>query len=221
MAQDIEQLIARRAAETIGNRVRRRRRELGWTQVELARRANINQGYLSEIERDRRTPSTSTLKALGAALDVPEAVLFGGAADHDAPQPYEARELPLLGAIPAGPPSESQEQLELFPVLRHLWGPHRYCLRLSYDSMEPTLKPDDIILVQYRPDVIPEHVQGRICACLLDGDSTLKRVSVGRQQGRRVIILRGDNPEIPPEIVDEDRGFSIQGVALCLVSRTL
>ena len=28
----------------------------------------------------------------------------------------------------------------MFPVLRHLWAPDQYCLRLSWDSMEPTLK---------------------------------------------------------------------------------
>lgn len=217
-AQDIVQV---RAGESLGQRVRRRRKELGWTQAELARRANINQGFLSGIEKGQRNPSTQTLNALAVALNVPEGVLLGEGVDHDAPQPYEGRELPLLGSIPAGPPSQSQEQLELFPVLRHLWAPNRYCLRLSLDSMEPTLKPEDIVLVQYRPDVEPEHVQGKICACLVDGSPTLKRVSVGYQEGQRVIILRGDNPRVPPTVVDDTRDFSIQGVVLCLVSRLL
>ena len=221
MAHGIREVIRQRAGESLGQRVRRRRKELELTQAELARRANINQGFLSEIERDHRNPSTHTLTALGVALDVPEGVLLGGGNEHDAPQPYESRELPLLGSIPAGPPSQSQEQLELFPVLRHLWAPNRYCLRLSFDSMEPTLKPDDIVLVQYRPAVEPELVQGRICACLVDGGPTLKRVSVGVQDGRRVVILRGDNPHIPPEIIDDGRDFTIQGVVLCLVSRAL
>ncbi len=214
-------LIQARARQTIGQRVRRCRQQLGLTQAALATAANINQGYLSEIERDRRNPSMATVRALAIALDRPEGVLLGGSSDHDAPQPYESRELPLLGSIPAGPPSENQEQLELFPVLSHLWAPHRYCLRLSFDSMEPTLKPDDIILVQYRPDVQPEHVQGRICACLVDGGPTLKRVSVEYQTDHRVVILRGDNPYIPPSIIDETVEFSIQGVVLCLVSRML
>jgi SOS-response transcriptional repressor LexA len=207
--------------ESLGQRVRWRRKELGWTQAELARRANINQGFLSGIEKGQRNPSAQTLNALAVALNVPQGVLLGEGIDHDAPQPYEGRELPLLGSIPAGPPSQSQEQLELFPVLRHLWAPNRYCLRLSLDSMEPTLKPEDIVLVQYRPDVEAEHVQGKICACLVDGSPTLKRVSVGYQDGRRVVILRGDNPRVPPTVVDDSRDFSIQGVVLCLVSRLL
>jgi len=149
--------------ESVGARIRRRRLDLGITQAQLATRAGLNQGYLSSIERGRSNPSVGTLRALSTALDLPEAVLVGGGREHDAPQLLETRNLPLFGTVPAGPPAATQEQLEMFPVLRHLWAADRYCLRLSYDSMEPTLKPDDIVLVQYRPAVEPELVQGRIC----------------------------------------------------------
>jgi SOS-response transcriptional repressor LexA len=147
--------------------------------------------------------------------------LIGQGDEHDTPQPLQVRELPLFGSIPAGPPTESQEQMEMFPVLRHLWGHDRYCLRLNLDSMEPTLKPGDLVLVQYRPNVKPEHVQGRICACLVDGQPTLKRVSVEKQRDSLLVILRGDNPEVPPIAVDETREFSIQGIVVSLVAREL
>lgn len=205
----------------IGQRIKFYRQRMGLKQTELAKRANVNQGFLSEIERGRRRPSPNSLQALAVALDVPPAVLIGEGPDHDTPQPLDTREVPLFGAIPAGPPTETQEQMEMFPVLRHLWGPDRYCLRLSFDSMEPTLKPGDLVLVHYRPGVNPEHVQGQICACLLDGMPTLKRVSVERQRDARIIILRGDNPEVPPMVVDETHDFSIQGVVTNLVSRDL
>lgn len=205
----------------VGRRIRYYRRLRELKQIELARRANVNQGLLSEIERGRRHPSVSSLKALAVALDVPPAVLIGEGPEHDSPQPLETRDLPLFGSIPAGPPTETQEQMEMLPVLRHLWAPDRYCLRLSFDSMEPTLKPGDLVLVQYRPGVNPEHVQGRICACLVDGQPTLKRVSVEKRQEQILIILRGDNPEVPPLLVDETHDFSIQGVVTHLVARDL
>ena len=87
--------------------------------------------------------------------------------------------------------------------------------------MEPTLKPGDIVLVHYRPGVEPEHVQGRVCACLVDGQPTLKRVSVEWRGGNRVVILRGDNPRIPPMLIDDDCELSIQGIVVRLVSREL
>ncbi len=205
----------------IGQRIRFYRQRAGLNQTQLARRARVNQGFLSEIERGRRKPSPSSLHALALALDLPPAVLIGEGQDHDTPQPVDTRELPLFGAIPAGPPTDTQEQMEMFPVLRHLWAPDRYCLRLTFDSMEPTLKPGDLVLVQYRPNVQPEHVQGRICACLVDNQPTLKRVSVERRQGADLIILRGDNPEVPPMVIDETHEFSIQGLVINLVSRAL
>ena len=94
-------------------------------------------------------------------------------------------------------------------------------MRISFDSMEPTLKPGDIVLVNYRPDVEPEHVQGRVCACLVDGEPTLKRVSVEWRDGERLVILRGDNPRVPPVLLDSDRDLSIQGIVLRLVCREL
>lgn len=213
--------IQKRAAETIGQRIQRQRRELGLTQVQLANMAGVNQGYISEIERGVVTPRPRTLDALSVALNLPPGVLLGGGRAHDNPQPLESRNLPLFGSIPAGPPAETQEQLEMFPVLRHQWSPEHYCLRLTLDSMEPTLKPGDIVLVHYRPEVMPEHVQGRICACLVDGQPTLKRVSVESRDNRRVVILRGDNPQSSPILIDATRELSIQGVVISLVSREL
>ncbi len=207
--------------ETLGSRIRSIRREHGLTQIELAASANVNQGYLSSIERDDRKPRPDTIRAIAVALGVPEAVLVGSSDEHDAPQALETRDLPLFGTIPNGPPSASQEQLEMFPVLRHLWHQDRYCLRCEFDSMEPTLKRGDIILVDYRPEVDPQFVQGKICACLVDGRPTLKRVSVERRGERDLFILRGDNPSIPPAIIDETMDFAVQGVAVCLVSREL
>jgi len=207
--------------DSLGARVAEHRRRAGLTQIRLAALAGINQGYLSSIERGDRVPRRDTIRAIAIALDVPEAVLLGEGEGHDAPQALDTRELPLFGAIPNGPPAQSQEQLEMFPVLRHLWRPDRYCLRCEFDSMEPTLKRDDIILVDYRPGVEPEFVQGKICACLVDGRPTLKRVTVERRDDRRLVLLRGDNPSVPPMIVDDSNDFSVQGIAVCLVSREL
>ena len=213
--------IRKRAEETVGERIQRRRRALNITQVDLARLAGVNQGYISEIERGLVAARPRTLEALSVALQLPAGVLAGGGKAHDNPQPLETRRLPLFGTIPAGPPAETQEQLEMFPVLRHQWSSEHYCLRLTLDSMEPTLKPGDIVLVHYRPAVEPEHVQGRICACLVDGQPTLKRVSVEWRGGQRVVILRGDNPQSAPILIDAGREFSIQGIVISLVSRDL
>ena len=211
----------RPGGSSLGRRIRAHRQALGFNQTELANRAGINQGFVSEIERGSRRPGRGSLESLAEALGVPTAVLVGEGAEHDAPQALDTAHLPLLGSIPAGPPAQTQESAEKYPILRHLCAEDRFCLRLSMDSMEPTLKPGDIVLVHYRPGVNPEHVQGRICACLVDGQATLKRVSVERQGSSTQVILRGDNPDVPPILLQAHQSLTIQGVVIQLVSRDL
>jgi len=54
-----------------GERIRRRRQELGLTLRELSRQAGVSPGYLSRIENEQASPSLDTLQAVATALDVP------------------------------------------------------------------------------------------------------------------------------------------------------
>jgi transcriptional regulator with XRE-family HTH domain len=62
---------ARTGAPAVGRQVRRWRHERGLTLAQVAQRAQVNTGYLSQIENDKATPSLECLAALGTALDVP------------------------------------------------------------------------------------------------------------------------------------------------------
>ena len=60
----------------IGERLRELRLKRGLSQDELARRANVTQGLIWQIEAGRRTPSLRTLLRLAEALSVsPEELL--------------------------------------------------------------------------------------------------------------------------------------------------
>jgi len=52
----------RREIMDIGDRIRQMRIERGLTQEELANRAELSKGYISQIERDLTSPSISTLE---------------------------------------------------------------------------------------------------------------------------------------------------------------
>lgn len=60
-------------AAQVGDRIRARRLEMGWTQDELATRAKISNGYLSDLENNKRSVGAETLldlsEALGVSLD--------------------------------------------------------------------------------------------------------------------------------------------------------
>ena len=66
----------------LGIFVRERRREHGWTQLELASRVGVQPLWISQFERGKATAQIGlvmrTLKALNAALSVGDAVPSGG-----------------------------------------------------------------------------------------------------------------------------------------------
>lgn len=55
---------------TLGNKIRNRREELGLTQVELAEKAKLTQGYISNVEGNVFIPKATTLMVLAFALDL-------------------------------------------------------------------------------------------------------------------------------------------------------
>ncbi len=60
----------------LGEKVRARRKKLGFSQEELAHRAGVHTTYLSAIERGERNPALENLCAIANALGVTLAELF-------------------------------------------------------------------------------------------------------------------------------------------------
>lgn len=61
----------------LSEQIRSARKAAGLTQAELAGLCDLDQSYLSLIERDEREPSLSTLRRLAEVLGVSVAFLFG------------------------------------------------------------------------------------------------------------------------------------------------
>ena len=59
------------------NRIRTFRKWRGLTQADLAAKAGIGQGYLSDLEKGQRDGSTTTLNGIAQALQLPLDVLVG------------------------------------------------------------------------------------------------------------------------------------------------
>lgn len=56
--------------------LRLRRKELGLTQVQLAERAGVEQGYISDLEMGKKKPMLGTLAPLAEALDTTPSALI-------------------------------------------------------------------------------------------------------------------------------------------------
>jgi transcriptional regulator with XRE-family HTH domain len=61
----------------LGDRLRRYRRQLGWTQAQLAERAAVNKSTVSAIERGTERPLHRTARALADALGLSVERLLG------------------------------------------------------------------------------------------------------------------------------------------------
>ncbi len=103
--------------QRLGERVRERRLELGWSQAALAEHIDTSVEYVSMIERGARLPSLRTLitagRALGLSLDAlvgehgepaDDALVVAARAVPAAIRPYVTRML-LAVAEPPGAPS--------------------------------------------------------------------------------------------------------------------
>lgn len=60
----------------IGARIAHLRRERGWSQLELASRADLHRPYVTGIETGARNPTVDVLVRLANALHVPLVELF-------------------------------------------------------------------------------------------------------------------------------------------------
>jgi transcriptional regulator with XRE-family HTH domain len=54
----------------LGRAVKRRRKEMGSSQEELAGRAGLHRTYISDIERGTRNPSLESIERIALALDI-------------------------------------------------------------------------------------------------------------------------------------------------------
>lgn len=56
--------------EEIGNRIRQRRNELGYSQEQLAEYSDLHPSYIGQLERGEKTPSIETLYKLTTGLQI-------------------------------------------------------------------------------------------------------------------------------------------------------
>src|SRR5689334_1710011 len=55
---------------SVGERIKARRNELGWTQEQLCAKANISTGFLSDLENNKRSVSAETLLGIARVLSL-------------------------------------------------------------------------------------------------------------------------------------------------------
>ena len=68
---------------SVGERIRGRRAELGWTQDQLAQKAGLSKSFLSDLENGKRSVGANNLLDIARALGVSLDFLMTGTASQD------------------------------------------------------------------------------------------------------------------------------------------
>lgn len=87
--------------EVIGDVLRRARMSQGRTLREVSDSARVSLGYLSEVERGRKEPSSELLNAICDALEVRLSTVLTDAGERMASEEYAAHPAPPSGASAA------------------------------------------------------------------------------------------------------------------------
>jgi transcriptional regulator with XRE-family HTH domain len=70
--------VASKELKQLGNRIREKRKALGWTQEDLAAKAEIDRSYIGGVERGERNLTFTMLCQISAALGCDVAGLTKG-----------------------------------------------------------------------------------------------------------------------------------------------
>lgn len=159
--------------KSIGERIKDARKSAGLTQLELAKKTDLSRSYIGDIEKDRYNPSVSTLQLIATATNTPLEDLLPST--KTASPTGRGVRIPVLGRVVAGIPIEAVEEIidyEEIPKSMSATGEF-FALQVKGDSMLPTLKDGDVVIVKKQPTVD----SGDIAIVLVNGnEATVKEV---------------------------------------------
>lgn len=157
--------------------LKRLREEKEMTQAELGKALEISPSAIGMYEQGRRTPDIPTLKKIASYFNVSLDYLLGNSPAKAAqPKPTgRGVRIPVLGRVVAGIPIEAVEEIldyeEITPGLAATG--EFFALQVKGDSMEPTLRDGDVVIVKKQPTVD----SGDIAIVLVNGnDATVKEI---------------------------------------------
>jgi repressor LexA len=209
--------------ETLGEKIKKARKNKGFTQKELAALVKSSNTAVSNWEKDLNKPDVDTLELLCWALDVsPKYFLDTKISDRlsvfDIPGVLplpKMKKIPLLGTIACGEPILAEENIEEYiDVVDGVKA--TFALRCKGDSMiNARIMDGDIVLIREQPEV----EDGEIAAVMIDGmesEATLKRV---RHQGD-ALVLWPENNNYQPRIFTDESLLSVHilGKAVAFLS---
>lgn len=179
-----------------GEKIKKLRTDLGWTQEYVAEQLKISIPALSRYESGMYEPkSLGIISDFAKLYNVSTDYLLGLDLDYKASS-LSAAIVHVFGTIPAGVPMECIEDIidtEEIPIDMLKGGKEYFGLKIKGTSMSPTYLDGDTIILEK----VDDCESGQDCVVMVNGnDGTFKRV-VKNENG---IILQPLNPEYQPMV---------------------
>ncbi len=191
---------------SIGKRIKELRKDLGLTQTEFAQNIYRDKSTISKIENEELDLSSSMRTAICKEFGVREEWILTGEgekfdkeriSDENDPKGEFVYVPQVSGKISAGGGLVPENHIEMRIAFRRAWimkrgDPKNMALiKVSGDSMEPTLQSGDLVLVDHSRDYLDPH--GGIYAVAVDDTIMIKRLQP-EYPNKKVQII-SDNPK--------------------------
>lgn len=189
------------------NNLKRILEERNMTQSELARAAGIRQSSISDWLNSKYEPKQNSVFVVARALGVSPSSLIGIGQSIDdiiALEPSlhpirRIRKIPILGEIACGDPIWAEENFEGYIGIDPTAMDGDFALYAKGNSMvDADIYSGDLVLLRKVPIVD----DGKIAAVYYDGEATLKKIYMDRENKRTV--LQPCNADYAPIIIDDD-----------------
>lgn len=207
---------------TTGERMKQRRKEIGFSAEKVAERLGVSPATIYRYEKgDIEKVPVDSLAELAKILQTTPAYLMGW---EEQPAPAASKEptvppgfepmpamdvVPLVGRIACGTPITAEENIEQMVCVPSRWH-STFTLTCKGDSMEPRIHDGDLVAIRSQPEV----ENGEIAAVRIGEEATLKHVYLHEN----FIELRPENPAFSSIILSREdmNAVVIEGKAVGL-----
>ncbi len=180
----------------MAERIKERRKAMGYTQTELGEKLGLQASAIAKYENGRvKNMKRSVIANMAKVLECSPAYLMGLEYEDkiislENVYPIELKHFPLVGKIACGKPKYANEDRESY-VMAGTDIKADFCLKASGDSMVGARILDGDIVFIRKQDTVEN---GEIAAVVVNNESeaTLKRLFYYQEKG--LLILKAENP---------------------------
>lgn len=202
---------------TIGERIKKKRIESGFSQVDFANKIDVSKQTLYKYENNIITNIPSDkIEAISKVLNLSPMYIMGWE-DLEQPTPksngYPTVRIPVLGDVAAGVPILAQQDIigyEDIPADLAKTGEY-FGLKIKGDSMEPKIHDNDIVIVKSMSDA----ENNDIVIAMINNEATCKRL----HKYSNSVVLTAINSDYKPIEVTPDENIQILGKVVMSISK--